>query len=87
LTANYKMLVNQTAVEYDVGIDEAGRGPVLGPMIYGAVIWPTGTEFKPFITDFNITDSKALTAIQREEKLKHLISLRVRLKGSKRAGL
>jgi len=81
------MLINQTTVEYDVGIDEAGRGPVLGPMIYGAVIWPTGTETKSFIANFNITDSKVLSAAQREEKLRHIETLRVELKGSEGAGL
>lgn len=44
-----------------VGIDEAGRGPLAGPVVVGAVILPIGYHL-PLIND-----SKKLSAIQREQ--------------------
>ncbi len=44
-----------------VGIDEAGRGPVAGPVVAASVIFPQNIE--PFISK----DSKKLTKKQREE--------------------
>ena len=48
------------------GVDEAGRGPLAGPVVVGAVILPIGCHL-PLIND-----SKKLSAKQREE-LYHLI--------------
>lgn len=42
------------------GIDEAGRGPLAGPVVASAVILPPGWIFE------NIDDSKKLTPLQRE---------------------
>ncbi len=42
------------------GIDEAGRGPLAGPVVAGAVILPEGCEI------LGVNDSKKLTAKKRE---------------------
>lgn len=47
-----------------MGIDEAGRGPVLGPMVYGCCLWPI--ENKQFFKKFKFDDSKKLTPEQRD---------------------
>lgn len=46
---------------YIVGLDEAGRGPMAGPLVVGAVIFPQG-----YYND-KINDSKKLTEKKREE--------------------
>jgi len=43
-----------------IGIDEAGRGPLAGPVVAGAVVLPAGFHCA------GLTDSKKLTARQRE---------------------
>ena len=48
-------------VEHVAGIDEAGRGPLAGPVVAGAVILPRDLSIR------GIDDSKKLTAAKREE--------------------
>jgi len=48
------------------GADEAGRGPLCGPVVAGAVIIPENQKSKIGNQKFIINDSKKMTAIQRE---------------------
>ncbi len=48
-------------INYLCGIDEAGRGPVAGPVVAAAVV------FSKYISIEGITDSKKITAKQREK--------------------
>jgi ribonuclease H2 subunit A len=47
-----------------MGIDEAGRGAVLGPMTYGCAFWSESVARE--IEQMSFDDSKALTAEKRE---------------------
>ena len=56
-----------------LGIDDAGRGPVIGPMVLAGCLIDEETEKK--IKDFGVKDSKQLTQKRREvlaEKIKEL---------------
>lgn len=53
-----------------MGIDEAGRGPVLGPMVYGCLYCPL--SYQKTLTTLNFADSKTLKEEKREELFENL---------------
>ena len=65
----------QQGITYIAGVDEAGRGPLAGPVVAAAVILQKGTKLK------YVNDSKQLTEKQREKALeeikKHAISISI----------
>ena len=60
-TLKHENALRKTGLERIAGIDEAGRGPLAGPVVAAAVILPNG--FRQALVD----DSKKLTPEEREE--------------------
>eukprot|EP00768_Dysnectes_brevis_P006255 gnl/Dysnectes_brevis/4852_a6722_553.p1 GENE.gnl/Dysnectes_brevis/4852_a6722_553~~gnl/Dysnectes_brevis/4852_a6722_553.p1 ORF type:complete len:261 (+),score=28.59 gnl/Dysnectes_brevis/4852_a6722_553:34-783(+) len=63
---------------YVVGIDEAGRGPVLGPLVYGIAWCPVSMKDEKVLETMGIDDSKKLTDKMRESLLGKMDSLKSR---------
>lgn len=59
-------------VEVIVGIDEAGRGPVMGPMVYGIAALPITTNETKILEKYGANDSKQLTDEKRRSILAKL---------------
>ena len=57
----YECELRSKGYKYICGIDEAGRGPLAGPVVAGAVILPADCEI------LYLNDSKKLSAARREE--------------------
>lgn len=55
-------------IKYLTGVDEAGRGPLAGPVVAAAVIFDKSTNIK------GVNDSKQLTESKREELYDKVIS-------------
>lgn len=50
--------------DFEIGIDEAGRGPVFGPMVYGGCAWPMSC--RSTFSKVGFKDSKQLTEEERD---------------------
>lgn len=61
MTYEYENELKNKGYEIVCGVDEAGRGPLAGPVFAAAVILPAGLE------DIGINDSKKLSEKKREE--------------------
>ena len=55
-----------------LGVDEAGRGPVLGPMVYGVFYLPTELSTPLLKERHRFDDSKVLTPAVREQLMREL---------------
>lgn len=58
---DYEKIIWNQGVKLVCGVDEAGRGPLAGPVVAAAVIFPKGISLP------GINDSKKLKAFQREK--------------------
>eukprot|EP00798_Chlamydomonas_sp_ICE-L_P014231 gene14231-20203_t len=58
-----KCTAGEEKLAYVMGIDEAGRGPVLGPMVYCGLFAPASED----LSSRSFADSKTLTAHKRDE--------------------
>ncbi len=57
----FERRLRAAGVEYIAGIDEAGRGPLAGPVVAAAVVLPPDCDLP------GVTDSKKLSARRREQ--------------------
>lgn len=56
-------------INYIIGVDEAGRGPLAGPVAVGAVLIPVRFDWGPWR---GVRDSKQLTTLARERWFERL---------------
>ena len=51
----YENKLNEEGITYIAGVDEVGRGPLVGPVVTSCVVLPKGYDLP------GLTDSKKLT--------------------------
>ena len=58
---DYEIKARDQGYQFVAGVDEAGRGPLAGPVVAAAVILPIDTNLK------GLDDSKKMSEVKREE--------------------
>lgn len=56
----------ESKIRFFIGIDEAGRGPIAGPVSVGVVVWPADRDLG-ILSEMGAKDSKKMTHKQREK--------------------
>ena len=56
----YERQLYQKGIKYIAGVDEVGRGPLIGPVVTACVVLPKGYKLE------GLTDSKKLSEKKRE---------------------
>ncbi len=68
LTWDFELSLSPTSDIIVIGIDEAGRGPLAGPVVAAAVLFPASFESK----GMTLNDSKKLREHQRDELFEYI---------------
>ncbi|BDD86696.1 ribonuclease HII [Desulfofustis limnaeus] len=68
-TFSFERLLGSRGFHRIAGTDEAGRGPLAGPVVAAAVILPTDCDYRLF------RDSKKTSALQRGRLREHLLQI------------
>lgn len=72
-TLYYESMARKSGYQWVAGVDEAGRGPLAGPVVAAAVIIPEGATYP------GIRDSKQMTPLEREEAFSLILEKAVAL--------
>jgi ribonuclease H2 subunit A len=67
-----KTIQNDMTTPCALGVDEAGRGPVLGPMVYGLLYLPLPLHHSLLAETHHFDDSKVLTPAVRSDLMEKI---------------
>ncbi|KAJ8608991.1 hypothetical protein MRB53_039350 [Persea americana] len=67
-----KVIKADLSTECVLGVDEAGRGPAIGPMVYGLFYLPIPQHHSLLAETHHFDDSKVLTPIVRSQLMEKI---------------